>query len=83
MTDSDDLRWQAVAAGDMRAAGRFVYGRAADGTYHSPICRQRPADRDGITFFDTAAAARADGFTPCADCHPDQAGWLVGAGRWM
>lgn len=81
--DKNDLRWQAVESCDVRAAGRFVYGRKADGLYHSPICRQRPVQREGIAFFDTSDAAREQGFKPCGECYPDQAEWLVGACRWM
>lgn len=71
----DGLRWQAIESCDVRAAGRFVYGREADGLYHSPICSLRPAQRTGILFFDTPKAAQAQGFEACSECYPDQAGW--------
>lgn len=80
---NDDLRWKAIEACDVRTAGTFVYSRDADGLYHSPLCRLRPANRAGIQFFDTPEAARENGFTACRECYPDQAGWLVGASRWM
>lgn len=79
----DDLRWQAIEVCDERAAGTFVYGRGTDGFYHSPICRTRPPSRAGIQFFDTPETAREHGFKACSECYPDQAGWLVGACRWM
>lgn len=82
MTD-DDQRWRAVEIGDTRSAGTFLYGREADGLYHSPVCRNRPDNRDGIRFFDTPGTARHQGFKACRDCHHDQAEWLTGAGRWM
>lgn len=80
---NDDPRWRAIELCDVCAAGTFVYSRTPDGAYHSPMCRNRPASRDGIRFFDTPEAARQQGLTACHDCHPDQAEWLVGACRWM
>jgi len=80
---ADEMRWNAIQRCDVRAAGTFVYGRVAEGTYHSPICRRRPRYRAEIMFFDTAEIAREAGWTPCSECHPDQAGWLVAASRWM
>jgi methylphosphotriester-DNA--protein-cysteine methyltransferase len=80
---NDELRWHAIEVCDVKAAGTFVYGRDCDGIYHSPVCRHRPAIRDGIRFFDTPQAAQRQGFKACNDCYPDQAGWLVGASRWM
>lgn len=77
-----DERWQAIEAGDVKAAGTFVYGRECDQIYHSPICRHRP-QRDGVRYFDTPEAAQQQGFKACGDCYPDQATWLVAAGRWM
>lgn len=80
---NNDLRWKAIEVCDVRAAGTFVYACGADSLYHSPICRLRPTDRAGIQFFDTPEKARENGFTACLECYPDQAGWLVGASRWM
>lgn len=79
----NELRWEAIKGCDVRAAGTFVYGRMEEGTYHSPICRRRPDERAEVLFFDSAEAAREAGFKPCGECYPDQAGWLVGACRWM
>ena len=72
----DECRWNAIQRCDVRAAGTFVYGRVSEGSYHSPICRQRPGDREEVVFFDTAEAASEAGLTPCSQCYPDQAGWL-------
>ncbi|MFA5539594.1 MAG: Ada metal-binding domain-containing protein [Gemmobacter sp.] len=83
MTDTEDLRWQAVENCDVRAAGCFVFGRHATGVYCSPLCRIRPVRRGDVTFFDTPEAAREAGFQSCGECYPDQAGWLAGASRWM
>uniref|UniRef100_UPI0034E0CA67 Ada metal-binding domain-containing protein n=1 Tax=Meridianimarinicoccus zhengii TaxID=2056810 RepID=UPI0034E0CA67 len=55
----------------------------AEGTYHSPICRRPPRDRAEVVFFATAEAAHEAGWTPCSECYPDQASWLVAASRWM
>jgi len=79
----DECRWNAIQRCDVRAAGTFVYGRVSEGSYHSPICRQRPGDREEVVFFDTAEAASEAGLTPCSQCYPDQAGWLVAASGWM
>lgn len=81
MSDND-LRWHAIESCDVKSAGTFVYGWKSDGRYHSPICRNRP-HRDDVEFFETLDEARQQGFTACDDCYPDQAGWLVGASRWM
>ena len=81
--NAGDLRWRAIEVCDVNAAGTFVYGRFTDGLYHFPICHARPANRDGIRIFDTTKQARQQGFKACSDCYPDQAPWLVGAGRWM
>lgn len=81
--DENDLRWQVVESGDVRAAGCFVYRREADDFYHSPICRLRPVERADIVFLDTPDAAREQGFKPCGECCPEHAEWLAGASRWM
>ena len=81
--NNEAARWHAIKTCDVKAAGTFIYGRDSDRIYHSPICRNRPANRDDLKFFDTPGAARKQGFRACDDCYPDQTGWLIGASRWM
>ncbi|WP_158617385.1 Ada metal-binding domain-containing protein [Falsigemmobacter faecalis] len=80
---NENSRWLAIETCDGKAAGTFVYGRDSDKIYHSPICRTRPTNCDDLKFFDTPDGARQQGFRVCDDCYPDQAGWLVGASRWV
>lgn len=66
-----DLRWRALAARDTAADGTFVYGVTSTGVYCRPSCPSRRPRADRVRFFDTAAAARQEGFRPCKRCKPD------------
>jgi AraC family transcriptional regulator of adaptative response/methylated-DNA-[protein]-cysteine methyltransferase len=67
-----DPRWKALAAQDANADGSFVYGVTSTGVYCRPSCpSRRPRATTACGFFDTAAAARAEGFRPCKRCTPD------------
>lgn len=66
-----DLRWKALAARDAAADGTFVYGVTSTGVYCRPSCPSRRPRADRVTFFDTGAAARRQGFRPCKRCKPD------------
>lgn len=81
-TSERKRRWQAVESCDFRAAGTFVFARKYEGVYCSPICGKRPVNENDVEFFDSPETARRHGYTPCPACHPDQAGWLVGAALW-
>lgn len=64
-------RWQAVAARDASAAGRFWYGVVTTGIYCRPQCPSRPK-RQNVIFFDAWQDAQAAGFRPCKRCRPDK-----------
>ena len=72
MALDDEACWQAVAAGDAGAAGRFWYGVVTTGIYCRPGCPSRLPRRENVRFFATPDAARAAGFRACRRCHPDQ-----------
>ena len=62
---NDIARWLAVLARDRRADGVFVYAVRSTGVYCRPSCPSRRPHRDRVTFFATAAGARAAGFRAC------------------
>lgn len=66
-----DPRWKALAGRDAGADGSFVYGVISTGVYCRPSCPSRRPRADRVRFFDTPAAARAEGFRPCRRCTPD------------
>ncbi|GAB4194171.1 MAG: bifunctional DNA-binding transcriptional regulator/O6-methylguanine-DNA methyltransferase Ada [Thalassobaculales bacterium] len=70
----DDARWQAVAARDKSAEGRFVMAVRTTGIFCKPGCPARLPKRENVIFFATPAEARAAGFRPCLRCKPDAAG---------
>ena len=59
-----DPRWNAVAARDPRADGRFVYAVRTTGVYARPSSSARLPNPANVEFFDTAAAAEAAGYRP-------------------
>ena len=68
--DSDDERWAAVAARDVRADGAFYTAVRTTGVYCKPSCAGRPLQKN-VAFFESAEAARAAGFRACKRCKPD------------
>jgi len=65
--------YNAVRARDRRFDGRFFTGVASTRIYCRPICPVRPAKRENMRFFASAAAAEAAGFRPCLRCRPERA----------
>lgn len=65
----DEMRWDAVAAGDPRADGAFFYSVVTTGVYCRPSCPARPK-RENLRFHATWADAEAAGFRPCKRCKP-------------
>src|ERR1700757_77105 len=57
--------WQAVAAGDLRYDGAFVYAVRSTGVYCRPSCPSRRPRRERVAFFRTPEAAENEGFRPC------------------
>lgn len=72
MNAMDDSRWRAVLERDHRADGKFYYSVRTTGVYSKPSCVARPARRENVVFFSTAAEAEAAGYRACQRCHPDQ-----------
>jgi AraC family transcriptional regulator of adaptative response/methylated-DNA-[protein]-cysteine methyltransferase len=72
MSVIDDERWRAVTTRDRRADGTFYYSVRTTGVYSRPSCVARPARRENVLFFDTAAEAESAGFRPCRRCRPTE-----------
>jgi AraC family transcriptional regulator, regulatory protein of adaptative response / methylated-DNA-[protein]-cysteine methyltransferase len=62
--------WRAVENRDASADGSFFYGVRTTGVYCRPGCASRLPLRANTVFFETTAAAEADGFRPCKRCRP-------------
>lgn len=60
-----DPRWQSVVDRDADADGRFVFAVRTTGVYCRPSCPSRRARAANVAFFDTPAAAEAQGYRPC------------------
>jgi AraC family transcriptional regulator of adaptative response / DNA-3-methyladenine glycosylase II len=65
--------WRAFSAHDPRFDGRFFVGVATTGIYCRPVCSVRAPQRRNCRFFQSAAAAEAEGFRPCLRCRPELA----------
>ena len=65
--------WQAIAARDPRADGRFVYGVTSTGIFCRPTCPSRRPRRDRVRVFAAPADAAAAGFRACRRCRPAEA----------
>jgi AraC family transcriptional regulator of adaptative response / DNA-3-methyladenine glycosylase II len=87
MLDSNAC-YRAVRAHDRRFDGRFFVAVSSTGIYCRPICPARPAKRENMRFYASAAGAEGAGYRPCLRCRPerapgmgsvDAAGRLVGA----
>jgi AraC family transcriptional regulator of adaptative response/methylated-DNA-[protein]-cysteine methyltransferase len=59
---SEEQRWAAVQARDVRADGHFVYGVRTTGVFCRPSSSARLPKRENVEFFDTERAARAAGY---------------------
>jgi len=62
--------WNAVAARDITADGRFVYGVLTTGVYCRPSCPSRRPLRRNTRFYANADAAEAAGLRACKRCQP-------------
>jgi AraC family transcriptional regulator of adaptative response/methylated-DNA-[protein]-cysteine methyltransferase len=62
--------WAALERRDPSAAARFFYGVRTTGVYCRPGCTSRLPLRKNTVFFETTAAAEADGLRPCKRCRP-------------
>lgn len=67
---NDQARWQAVQSRDAHYDGAFVYGVTSTGVYCRPSCPSRRPLQRNVRFYDSPAAATADGLRPCLRCRP-------------
>ncbi len=72
-----DACFHAVRARDRRFDGRFFVAITSTHIYCRPICPARPAKRDNMRFYSSAAAAEGAGFRPCLRCRPERAPGLA------
>jgi AraC family transcriptional regulator of adaptative response / DNA-3-methyladenine glycosylase II len=77
MALDSDACFRAVRARDRRFDGRFFVAISSTGIYCRPICPARPAKRENMSFFPSAAAAEGKGFRPCLRCRPERAPGLA------
>src|SRR5665213_499171 len=69
--------YRAARARDRRFDGRFYVAITSTHIYCRPICTARPANRENMRFFSSAAAAEGAGFRPCLRCRPERAPGLA------
>ena len=69
--------FRAVRARDRRFDGRFFVAITSTHIYCRPICPARPAKRDNMRFYASAAGAEGAGFRPCLRCRPERAPGLA------
>jgi len=64
----------AVRRRDPAYDGRFFFAVRTTGVYCRPSCASRPAKRENVSFFATAAEAERAGYRACKRCRPDRLG---------
>lgn len=79
--DNSTTRWQAVAARDAKADGKFVYCVRTTKIYCRPNCKSRLARRSNVEFHSTAAEAEKAGYRACKRCQPQLANFTPDADR--
>ena len=67
-----DTAWAAFMRRDRKWDGRVIGAVHTTGIYCKPSCPAKRPKRENVTFFATAAEARAAGFRPCLRCKPDE-----------
>jgi AraC family transcriptional regulator, regulatory protein of adaptative response / methylated-DNA-[protein]-cysteine methyltransferase len=68
---TDDARWDGVLRKDSALDGQYLFAVKTTGIYCRPSCPSRTPKRVNVSFYETALAARADGFRACLRCAPD------------
>jgi AraC family transcriptional regulator, regulatory protein of adaptative response / methylated-DNA-[protein]-cysteine methyltransferase len=68
---SDDARWDGVLRKDASLDGSYLFAVKTTGIYCRPSCPSRTPKRVNVRFYDSADAARQDGFRACLRCAPD------------
>jgi AraC family transcriptional regulator of adaptative response / methylphosphotriester-DNA alkyltransferase methyltransferase len=71
MKPKNSEKWQAVLHCDESFDGQFYYGVKTTGIFCRPSCKSKPPLAENVEFFDTPAAACAQGLRPCKRCRPD------------
>jgi AraC family transcriptional regulator of adaptative response/methylated-DNA-[protein]-cysteine methyltransferase len=66
--------WQAVSRRDPASDGKLFFAVRTTGVYCRPSCASRPAKRENVAFFKTAAEAEKAGYRACKRCRPDKFG---------
>jgi AraC family transcriptional regulator of adaptative response / DNA-3-methyladenine glycosylase II len=72
-----DVCFRATRARDRRFDGRFFVAISSTRIYCRPICPARPARRENMRFYSSAAAAERAGYRPCLRCRPERAPGLA------
>ncbi|HEY1884619.1 MAG TPA: bifunctional transcriptional activator/DNA repair enzyme AdaA, partial [Roseiarcus sp.] len=70
----DEERWQAVKRRDPAFDGKLFFAVRTTGVFCRPSCASRPAKRENVSFFSTAAEAEKAGYRACKRCRPDKLG---------
>jgi AraC family transcriptional regulator of adaptative response/methylated-DNA-[protein]-cysteine methyltransferase len=70
----DEERWRAVKRRDPAFDGKFLFAVRTTGVYCRPSCASRPAKRENVSFFSTAAEAETAGYRACKRCRPNKLG---------
>ena len=68
--DTDEDRFDAIAARNSAADGAFYYGVLSTGVFCKPSCPSKHAKRENMRLFDTLEAADKSGLRPCKRCKP-------------
>jgi AraC family transcriptional regulator of adaptative response/methylated-DNA-[protein]-cysteine methyltransferase len=66
--------WDAVRRRDPALDGKVFFAVRTTGVYCRPSCASRPAKRENVAFFPTAAEAEKAGYRACRRCRPDKLG---------
>jgi AraC family transcriptional regulator, regulatory protein of adaptative response / methylated-DNA-[protein]-cysteine methyltransferase len=66
--------WQAVSRRDPAFDGKLFFAVRTTGVYCRPSCASRPAKRENVAFFKSAAEAEQAGYRACKRCRPDKLG---------
>lgn len=68
---TDAARWDGVLHKDTALDGHYFFAVITTGIYCRPSCPSRTPKCINVRFYDSTAAARADGFRACLRCAPD------------
>jgi len=66
------IRWQQIAARDVRQDGRFVFAVRTTGVYCRPSCPSRRPRRESVEFFASPNEAGRAGYRACLRCRPTE-----------